>query len=516
VKIRGEDKFKSPIGGLFTIIYVILGILAFIAFGRDLFDKNLPTVTYNKELTKEAQFTLTSENYAVAFVNQIDTSAVENFERKFNLYANVFRNYPNSSYTSEKFILQKCDLEMIKKKPGIINMVKEEYYCFPKGTNITATGVYGGDTMYVGVRVNLDYCINGVDNKSNCLSKESTALNMKNMIMHIIFDEFYANPYNYADPFNKMFYANAILGQAGTFARQVIDFKRVDYKTDRGFILQEIDTQSQNSVDTESVTYLVNPATTTLYSHMYRNSKWREIYKRTYIKIQGVFALIGGFLSLITIILKLVCRETINPDILHLFYQKYKEKENQFEEALTEEHKVKNNKSSKHTKAAELSKPVELTTYNNLSPTPTPNATSITNRSEAKKMVKGKKKEKRPSVKKIEFLFEGMSFFNKLFRFSCFKTKRFKIECEKLDTINKIFIKKFSLEHIMKVSRKVKLIDHIVFEDYQRKLLKYVGLPESDKSESSYMNLHKKLKNNLDTSSGNNVINKNLLFCLQK
>ncbi len=60
---------------------------------------------------------------------------------------------------------------------------------------------------------------------------------------------------------------------------------------------------------------------------MFVNSNWRDVYKRSYIKIQGFFAYIGGFVSLTKNILGIFCEFLTYPDILKLFSDKYFPKE---------------------------------------------------------------------------------------------------------------------------------------------------------------------------------------------
>ncbi len=44
---RGET-FKTPIGGFQSILFVLLSTLAFVAFGRDIFEKKEPTILFSK------------------------------------------------------------------------------------------------------------------------------------------------------------------------------------------------------------------------------------------------------------------------------------------------------------------------------------------------------------------------------------------------------------------------------------------------------------------------------------
>jgi hypothetical protein len=70
VRIKNKDKYKSNTGGVLTIIFIILSILAFFAFGRDIYEKQSPVVTFNKAVNKgyEASYFMTRENFAFRMI----------------------------------------------------------------------------------------------------------------------------------------------------------------------------------------------------------------------------------------------------------------------------------------------------------------------------------------------------------------------------------------------------------------------------------------------------------------
>jgi hypothetical protein len=511
LKIKGNDSYKSMFGFSLTLLYAILAVLSFIAFGRDIVEKKLPSITFNKEITTEAEFNLTSENYFVAFYNQFDNSDVEDFERKFHMYMQVFYNYP-SYYTEEKYFLQKCQNYTINKKEGLV-VRPELYYCLPPGTNIKATGVFGDKSMYVSVRTNVDFCINGVDNRTNCIPKETTVKNMSNLVMHVLLDDYYTNSYNYSDPFNKFYYSEQIIGQAGVFTRQNVEFKTIHYKTDHGFILEDTETEIKSGIDNFNIQNLVNPNSNTIFSNLYRNSKLRDVYNRSYIKIQGVFALIGGLLNIFNKTLIFICSYIVYPDILKVFYEKFKskqKKENFNNNFANFESQINLNCISKISNPLKKDHNFNINKHIN-----TEQANIITKFSEKNIMDFKKNKEDSFKLYKMPLHFNGLTFKEKLLRVSCFKPKAFNDKFKTYDTIANLFQKKFSLEHLMKVSKRVKILNHIVFEDFQRKLLNFVNLPKSKMIGTSFHELCKELQRNLEGNNSNNIINSKILKYLE-
>jgi hypothetical protein len=515
IKIKGSDSYKTSFGLALTIIYAILGVLTFVAFGRDIIEKKLPSVTFNREITTEAEFNLTSENYFVAFYNQFDNSDVEDFERKFHIYMQVFYNYA-SYYTEEKYFFQKCQNDTISKKEGLI-VRPELYYCLPPGTKIKSTGVYGDKNMFVSVRTNVDFCINGVDNRTNCISKETTVKNMKNIVMHVLLDDYFTNSNNYLDPFNKYYYSEQIIGQAGVFTRQNVEFKTINYKTDQGFILESIETDIKSSIDNYNIQNLVNPNTNTIFSNLYRNSKLRDVYNRSYIKIQGVFALIGGLLTVFNKALDFICSYFVYPDIIQVFYEKYKSKEKKenfnsnfpnFESQINLNNYINNN--SKLPNSLNIDKNLNINTFKYTE------QTNENTKFSEKIFIKNKVNTFKSS--KMQLDFNGLTIKEKVLRACCIKPKVFNDKFKTYNSIVNLYQKKFSLEHLMKVSKRVKILNHIIFEDFQRKLLSYINLPKSKFIGTSFDELFKELQKNLEENmnSSNNIINSKILMYLEK
>jgi hypothetical protein len=99
--------------------------------------------------------------------------------------------------------------------------------------------------------------------------------------------------------------------------------KNIDYNTDEGWILESLKTEIKYTVDSALTTLVPYSKTNTIFSHMFVNSNWRDLYKRSYLNIQGVFAYTGGFVSLSKNILGIICEFLAYPDILKLFSDKY-------------------------------------------------------------------------------------------------------------------------------------------------------------------------------------------------
>ncbi len=109
LKIQSGDFYKTATGGLLTILFCVISTLAFVAFGRDIIEKKKPQVNYNHITANdnnETIFYLTDENFAFTFIEQKTGSVLEEVERKFNFYLNVYDNY-DTWYTDTLYTFEK-------------------------------------------------------------------------------------------------------------------------------------------------------------------------------------------------------------------------------------------------------------------------------------------------------------------------------------------------------------------------------------------------------------------------
>ena len=323
IKIKGSENFKTRIGGFFTFLYLVVVILGFIAFGRDLYERKIPNVTFTKKIYTDGFFVLNSENFAFTIYNQLDDTNIENLDKKFNFYIHRFDNY-KGGYDEEEYFFEKCDSKVLEKRT-FLKKRSDQYYCLPKGKEIKVKGVINFTDNSTSARLNVDFCVNGTDNRTDCIPKNETIKDMNNIIMNIILDNCYADVLNYTEPFINTIFSTELMTNPFSFSRQMHYFKIIEFDTDEGLLLESFNTKTRVSID--SVENKIMPATSnTIFSHLFINNMWEDTYKRSYIKVQGVFAFIGGFLSLSIIILKFVCNSLIFPDIIHIFTLQYKGK----------------------------------------------------------------------------------------------------------------------------------------------------------------------------------------------
>jgi hypothetical protein len=85
MSVRDSSSYKSFMGGLLTIFMIFLGIMAFVAFGRDLIEKKVPTVLGQKSLNTAPYF-MVDKNFTMMFaLLDKDSFALPDQDRTFKI-----------------------------------------------------------------------------------------------------------------------------------------------------------------------------------------------------------------------------------------------------------------------------------------------------------------------------------------------------------------------------------------------------------------------------------------------
>jgi hypothetical protein len=126
-----------------------------------------------------------------------------------------------------------CSSEFLKTKTSELRTDPSAYLCLPSDTNIKVAG------NFMAARLNLEYCNPSM--RQDFMSKEDTIKSLKgNLQMNMVFENYYTNSINYDDPFVFVHHTELPITDHNTFSRQTIYFKRIDYFTDTGWILEEL------------------------------------------------------------------------------------------------------------------------------------------------------------------------------------------------------------------------------------------------------------------------------------
>ncbi len=190
------------------------------------------------------------------------------------------------------------------------------------------------------VRLQLDFCKNKTDPKkgilkTDCYTREETQkfLSSKRIQMNYIIQTANIDSTNFLNPGSSYIYSNSINTNAFSWTRLNILFKKIVVETDTGFFVEDKKIWEDMVLEAVTSESLYTPETDTVFSFLIGNLPWKEIYYRRYIKIQDIFAMMGGFVKASLMILGFIVEFVTKPKIVDLFNKNYKYQANEVKDA---------------------------------------------------------------------------------------------------------------------------------------------------------------------------------------
>jgi hypothetical protein len=129
---------------------------------------------------------------------------------------------------------------------------------------------------------------------------------------------------NFKNPTTGIIQSDNLNSEANSWSRMKIYFKQININTDSGFFLENIENQSTIGIDSIKTESFYSPNTDTIFSHIIQHSEWLEVYQREYIKVQDVFAMMGGFINFSLLVLRFLISYISKPQIIDIFNKNYR------------------------------------------------------------------------------------------------------------------------------------------------------------------------------------------------
>lgn len=437
-----------------------------------------PKVTFNRIFNEDIHETIISnDNFIFSIYDQYSDELIPDFERRFSISFDFF-NVTDGKYEIQRRIdFEKCSQETLNKWDGYYAAVsKDSYLCFPKNKTWTLKGtILQGNYTYI--RIQLEYCQNNKDVNlgpvgSNCIPKNETVkfLEGKRIQMHYIIFNTLINTFNYHNPSEQVAYTGYTNTDSLSWSRLTILFKDLLVETDQGFLTESRQSHIFSAIEGISNEAIHSPETNAVFSNLIGNSRYREIYTRTYIKVQDVFAMMGGFISAAIIILREFTRFLVKPNIVDLFNSllKYDHLETKINPDYKDfqffNPKVNNVYVSKIKQEKVNQRSFNESVFSNLD--------KKKNKQENRKIAESLKLKKKP-VDYISNYISNLKEKNFKFNLSIMERislckKNFKKNTDKIDSYNLLhnkMLKTISFENFVKLTKKTKYISKILLDD---------------------------------------------------
>jgi hypothetical protein len=303
--IEGNRTYKTSIGAWMTLFYIFLVIGLFFGFGVDLYQRKNPKVSLNSQNFPYESVKLSNQNFTYAYriedvdgIIQLDESVV-----KFKIYYTSYEIVNGSWVTITDSILpaKRCyDLPGYEEKEKIYNISLQSWFCIDFD-NKTWGGNWDGNFVNF-FRVSVDLCMNSTSNNS-CATQEKIQSKFYNDRSggNLFFSDLslYVEPAlnNYEKPIATTLVNSYQMLNLDVTKRKVQTYRITSIDNDIGWFFE--DTLHDYVINTNDIltdfTFKDRWTQPVLYNSLHYMGKKVETYRRSYTKIQEVFAAIGGF-----------------------------------------------------------------------------------------------------------------------------------------------------------------------------------------------------------------------------
>jgi hypothetical protein len=497
LSVQNNRIHKTSFGGIASLAILLIFCFAFLGFGQDMFYRVMPRVSFNKVVSESLPLKIINDrNFLFTIYDQYTFLPIPDFDRRFTVYFdyNIFSG-AGGTIRRNNIPIEKCSQEALKLWDGYFNINRDTYFCFPKNTTWDIKGVFS-EGAYAAIRLQVDYCKNNTNPTlgqvmTNCIPKNETQtfLSGNRIQMHYIVEDTLVDNRNYTNPTSRVAYTGLVNTNAFTWTRMTVLFKKMIINTDTGFFLEDFLNQNFNGIESITSESISTPETNTVYSHLIGNSRWNEIYNREYIKIQDIFAMMGGFINIGMIVLRFVVYYTTRPKLVDLFNKTYRylqvSSENSGNEKrlpLNSINKINISSSEKFIKPSLNNLRIGTTSVLRSEEIPKLSIHTPNDKIKIKSLIENPSKNSVDGTivkRKCKANYSlHLSFISSLCRLCCLNKRNYSRMKDAFHLSEKKLNKVMSFENLTKMTKFVKLMGTLMLEDYQKKILKLCPAPK--------------------------------------
>lgn len=302
---EGETSFKSAHGGIISSIVMMFITVAAFIFGLDLIDKRNPYLSTTKVQQQISSISL----YKFPIIFSIYTKELENVVN-FDEYVTFQIDQVIGPFTidegtynnPDKYPLKKCNIseqyDFYKNAsyPGI------SLYCpdFPANTTLQNEYLSSNSTSYI---FNFFKC-----NPTQRKCADDLDVIFETLSLYVAFVDSSLEPQNYLNPFEKIEIARGFQ-LSNTLQKTIrISINSNSIISDIGWIFNDLVIQEYVKINSFDVEYSIISEHNEGYNTQFIINSPAEvtIIQRNYVKVQEIFAKVGGVLNALFIIAKLL------------------------------------------------------------------------------------------------------------------------------------------------------------------------------------------------------------------
>lgn len=309
----GESAFKTGVGAIFTLLCLIVIIVASCLFGRDFYLKETPRV-FTESISSDTFDNLTINSLNLNYMFRIEDpyGNLFNFTNLLSLQVQYYDYEYNS--TSQEFELTSflyspstCNASTVTDALLSKDRNLSEWYCLNyTDQGINFGGSWSGSFVYYW-SIAIDNCpISAVNcTKQNDLREIFT----EGLYFSMYYPTYYFSPGNFEKPLSIKYVNQFTMLSLEIENKNRLYFKNYLVEDDRGWIFKDIFVNSLLAFDTLEKNFnLIKPDSEnmSIYSLVIYLNSDKIMIHRNYMKIQELAALVGGFMKMVVFLSQII------------------------------------------------------------------------------------------------------------------------------------------------------------------------------------------------------------------
>ena len=314
--IKNNLKYKTHIGGLLTLIVIIISVITLIFFSEELYSKKSPSVNLITEANLNPSKINFFDNFEFIIGIQNDNFIVQRNESIYYAKGFLFQTIINSSgifNIKEEIDLDSCDKAL--KNSINYELFKDlnlnNYYCFSKNqSKININNIYlneyWGNNGFQMLQIKFYDCVNTdeyvIKNNITCASEEILKENLNLADLSLYFIDTFISTNNYKNPFQRGIHEYFYDVSKNFLLTLTQYYNHIEINDDSGLIFT-----TSNKINSFKLSDMVtNKADERTGEHFLtltlQLNNIIEKYQRKYYKLQDYAAQVGGVINTLIII----------------------------------------------------------------------------------------------------------------------------------------------------------------------------------------------------------------------
>lgn len=261
LQIKGNDHYKTPLGGFLCLSMLACTISASIYFGREVWEKNNPIVN-SAELALSEPLEMKLDKVMLDFMFSIsndlgfitDPSIV-------NIYPTIYTyKKEKGGFYSIPFKVELCTLEDFDNSN--LNLVSDlgvmgTYFCISKSEAEKGLGMfktYGKEDFKI-FNIQIFPCTNSTSSNITCQSSEVIQKTLGGVYLNAFFLDSTINTNNYTNPYSKVYRNEYTTISIDSFTNFLVIYKHLYLETDNGLLFKNIIQERSQNLTFQKILY---------------------------------------------------------------------------------------------------------------------------------------------------------------------------------------------------------------------------------------------------------------------